>query len=278
MTHSVSPNSQWNDERGRQWLAHVQQMESTLNHVDAALLDALQIQSHQAIAEIGCGGGGTSLFLADNAPKNCHITGYDISPELVDFAQSRFDGRDNISFALADIGRASPPAEKFDRIFSRFGIMFFDDPPTAFANIRQFLKPDGRFAFAFWAAPQDNIWLSGPKQHLSDMIDFPAAMPDAPGPFRYANADILHDLMADAGFADIQLTQWQGKLPVGGGMTAEQAANFALSAFSAFSNWYGAASTEQQDKARHSLTTYYQNHLHNDIVMMHAKVHIMTGK
>ena len=42
------------------------------------------------------------------------------------------------------------PGGAFDVAISQFGVMFFDEPETAFANIRRQLVSGGRLAFACW--------------------------------------------------------------------------------------------------------------------------------
>jgi SAM-dependent methyltransferase len=41
----------------------------------------------------------------------------------------------------------------FDAVISRFGVMFFDDPEAAFANLAPALRPGGRLAFVRWQDP-----------------------------------------------------------------------------------------------------------------------------
>ena len=59
-------------------------------------------------------------------------------------------GADNVTFVLADAQTDSFPGAPFDAAISQFGVMFFDDPVAAFANIRAQLRPGGRLAFACW--------------------------------------------------------------------------------------------------------------------------------
>lgn len=281
-----SPNSAktWSDARGRQWLDNIAQMEATLAKADRALIDALQLDRPLRIADIGCGGGGTSLAIAAHAPAGSHITGYDISPDLIAHARQRAhpDQRPNqhnkLSFTTADMGQAEPPETAYDRLTSRFGIMFFKDPLASFRNIRRFLSPNGRFAFAFWAEPKANPWLSGAKEQLSDQIAFPDSDPDGPGAFRYADAAKFQALMETAGFCDIALGAWRGKLPVGGGVSPEKAAQFAFSAFSSLSDWHQNAEDSERRRAKDILTRYFQGFIRQGIVEMDAHIHIMTGR
>ena len=47
----------------------------------------------------------------------------------------------------------------FDRIISRFGVMFFDDPVAAFKNIRTSLKADGSLNFVCWTEIMQNEFI-----------------------------------------------------------------------------------------------------------------------
>ena len=80
------------------------------------------------------------------------VHGFDISPALIELARARKRSDERaIAFEIADMTTATAPEEPYDRLASRFGIMFFDDPPAAFANLVRWLAPGGRFAFAVWA-------------------------------------------------------------------------------------------------------------------------------
>jgi ubiquinone/menaquinone biosynthesis C-methylase UbiE len=57
-----------------------------------------------------------------------------------------------VRFQMADASRAELPERAFDILFSRFGVMFFDDPAAAFAHMRRTLRPGGRVAFVCWRA------------------------------------------------------------------------------------------------------------------------------
>ena len=56
---------------------------------------------------------------------------------------------------MADASRAEVPEGAFDILFSRFGVMFFDDPTGAFAHMRRALKPGGRVGAAGVGHPED---------------------------------------------------------------------------------------------------------------------------
>lgn len=112
---------------------------------------------------------------------------------------------------------------------------------------------------------------------VAEIIDLPPPDLDAPGPFRYGDADKLLGLLNRAGFADLQVRDWHRMLPIGGGLSAPEAANFALASFSSFGEMLASSGDEALHNARHLLTERFSQHQHKDIVHMDACVHIFTG-
>ncbi len=75
----------------------------------------------------GLSGGGTALEILRRAPPGSVVHGFDISPALIEVARRRaVPAQAAIAFEAADMARAVPP-EPYERLVSRFGIMFFDE-------------------------------------------------------------------------------------------------------------------------------------------------------
>jgi len=212
------------------------------------------------------------------APAGSIVHGFDISPTSIESARSRKPpGERAIAFEVADIATAAAPEVLYDRLASRFAIMFFDDPPAAFANLVRWLAPGGRFAFAVWGRPAENPWITSVREVAAEIIDMPPPDPEAPGPFRYAEADKLLTLLHRAGFGELEVRDWHGALAIGGGLPAAEAANFALAAFSSFGELLAEAGDEALNDARQSLTARFSRHQQEGSVRMDACVHIFTG-
>ncbi len=267
-------SADWQGERGEKWLGQLTGMEAMLAPVDAPLFAALGLDAAYRIAEIGCGGGGTASDLARFAPAGNVIHGFDISPALIEAAQKR---EPTVKFAVADMAKALPE-QPYDRLFSRFGVMFFDEPQAAFSNLFRWLKPGGQFAFAVWGPPADNEWIVAVRDIVASLVDIPRPDPEAPGPFRYAQEQKLIKLLQAAGFGDLKVSDWRGKLPVGGKLAASDAAVFALSSFSSFGELLAKAGPEKVSEAQRLLTARLAGIETAGSVLLGARVHIVTGK
>jgi SAM-dependent methyltransferase len=107
--------------------------------------------------------------------------------------------------------------EPVDGAFSRFGVMFFEGPVAAFANIRRALRPGGRVAFVCWRQLAENPWMTVPMAAVLPLLPAPPAAPapGAPGPFAFADRDRLFAILRDAGFGDISIEPFDAKVDWG---------------------------------------------------------------
>jgi len=268
----------WTAALAEKWRAQLAGMEAMLTPVDEPLIRALNLDARCRIADIGCGGGGTTLEILRRAPAGSVVHGFDISPVLIESARSRKRSDEHaVTFEIADMATAAAPEELYDRLVSRFGIMFFDDPLAAFVNLLRWLAPGGRFAFAVWGRPAENPWMTSVREVVAEIIDLAPPDPEAPGPFRYAETDKLRILLDRAGYGELDVGDWRGVLPIGGGLPAAEAANFALASFSSFGELLAEAGNEVLNDARQSLTARLSRHQQDGTVRMDACVHIFTG-
>jgi tocopherol O-methyltransferase len=100
------------------------------------------------VLDIGCGFGGSSLFLARN--YSTATTGITISPVQVEMA-NRAAARENIDakFLLMD-AEAMHFSQPFDLLWSIESISHYQDPRKFFASAARLLKPGGTFALTDW--------------------------------------------------------------------------------------------------------------------------------
>lgn len=269
------PPYDWASTRGAQWRDQLDGMEAMLAPVDRPLIEALALgDAPLRIAEIGCGGGATTRAIAEAAVPGSHVEGFDISPDLVEAAGRRSGGA--LSFTVADAGTYRP-AERFDRLTSRFGVMFFADPAAAFANLAQWLAPGGQLAFAVWGPGPEVSFMASVRAAIASVIDLPPAEPDVPGPCRYGDPGKLVALLEAAGLHDVVSTSWRGDLTVGGGMGPEAAANFLIASSSSAAPLADLAPA-LQEKARAALIERCAEYERDGVVVMPARVEIVTAR
>ena len=211
---SPRPNAQqtedWNDVIGRTWATLHERLDRQLGPIGRAAMAKAEFSPGRSVLDIGCGCGETSLEIAA-AIKPGVILGIDISEMLLKIAREAAEAASvaNVRFAEADAQVEALPHEVFDVLYSRFGVMFFDDPVAAFVNLRTALKPQGRLAFCCWRPPAENIWLSLPMRAVAHLLPpMPPADPDAPGPFAFADPERVSTILDDAGFADVVIEKF----------------------------------------------------------------------
>ena len=201
----------WNALKGGLWVDLQPRIDAMLAPFGERAMDALNLQPSEAVLEIGCGTGTTTLALAERVTASGEVVAADISHPMVQKAIARAAAIPEypISFAEADAQTHAFPADHFDAVYSRFGVMFFDDPVAAFANIRGALKPGGRLAYVCWADRKDNPWVRIPTGAAKAHVEIPPPPPDdAPGQFSMEREDRVRQILGDAGWSDVGLTRY----------------------------------------------------------------------
>ncbi len=216
---------------GDRWLAHYARFEGMIAPAGAGLLSAAAFAPGEQVLDIGCGAGATSLQVARLVAPGGSVTGLDISAALIATCRERAReaGLANIRFVVGDAASADLGGALFDRVVSRFGVMFFDHPYEAFRHLHGFLRPGGRLDFVCWAAPEDNPWTAPIRETAQRYAPAPPPPPRAPGPWALQEPDYVRDILGNAGFRDIGIDLWRGDQYVGGpGADPAMAAAFIL--------------------------------------------------
>ena len=221
----VGPNAEqsrhWNEVAGQAWVAQTERISAQIRPFGLHALARADLARGQRVLDVGCGGGETTIAISRIVSPTGAALGIDISRTLLDHARETAVrvGAVNVAFELADAQTAALPEGAFDRLFSRFGVMFFQDPVAAFTNLRRALRPNARLSFVCWRGMEDNLWMTVPLAALKKHVDVQRPSPNAPGPMAFADGDRTRDILERAGFAAVGLEVVNETINVGGGLT-----------------------------------------------------------
>ncbi len=270
----------WAGEMGSKWLASLDRFEDMIAPIGNALLARADFQPGERVLDIGSGGGATTLAIAGAVGPTGSVLGIDISPDLTKAATARAEraGVGNAGFLCADASIVSLAEAPYDRLFSRFGSMFFADPISAFTNLQGLMQTGGRIDLAVWAAPRDNLWMMEMMGVVRNYVDIPPAVPRTPGPFAFEDLDYLREILSGSGFGSLSIVAYEGLQPVGGhDASPSEAAQFALTSMAV-----GRVLEEQggdiRDRAERDLTELFTKHYaRGEGVMMVGKAWLVTA-
>ena len=176
----------WSGKGGDYWVVKQNEMDIMLNPLGEKALAKLDLKADSNVLDIGCGCGATTLEIAKKV-TNGIVTGLDISIPMLDQAksQSSIQGISNVDFRVFDVQVDQLDNEEYDNVYSRFGVMFFEDPYEAFKNIHASMKNGGKLSFVCWQDPTLNPWQSLSLQVIKEYLDMPSPPPRSPGPFAF---------------------------------------------------------------------------------------------
>ena len=213
----------WNGDTGQNWVTHDDLMEAMLQPIGHAVLDVLSPEPGASALDIGCGCGHQSLSLAERVGPEGSVTGIDISAPMLalarQLAQADATPRGAVSFLEADAQEHGFAEASFDCAFSRFGVMFFEDPYAAFSNIHRAMKAGARLGFCCWQPRAVNPFMTVPARAAMELLPPPPEMPPrSPGPFAFEEAEYIEDILSSAGFQHIDVSPMTVPLVFGRGL------------------------------------------------------------
>jgi SAM-dependent methyltransferase len=270
----------WAGEMGARWLASLDRFEGMIAPIGNALLAQADYKPGERVLDLGCGGGATTLAIAEAVGPDGAALGLDVAPMLVERARQRAaEAGSPARFICADAATATLDEPPFDRLFSRFGSMFFEAPIPAFTNLRGMLKPGARIDLAVWAAPRDNLWMMEVMGTVRQHIEIPPATPRAPGPFAFEDLTYMEEILTGAGFSGMEVNVYEGRQPVGGpGAAPEEAVDFVLSSM-AVGRMLDEAGPDIRAAARTDLINLFTaHHAPGEGVLMGCKVWLVTAR
>jgi ubiquinone/menaquinone biosynthesis C-methylase UbiE len=192
--------SQWS-ESAPYWEKHREIIRGMFVPITQALVEDAKITSGQFVLDVATGPGEPALSIAGLVGPEGKVLGVDPVPEMVEAARREANrrGLQNANFEVAFAGKLPFPANTFEAVVSRFGVMFFPSPVDSVREMLRVIKPGGRISMAVWHFAERNPFHYVLSQVMERYVDSPPPAPDSLEPFRFAAPGKLLAILSEAG-------------------------------------------------------------------------------
>jgi len=197
----------WNGAGGRAWVESQELLDHVLQPFEDLLVKVLSERTSRRVLDVGCGTGSTTLAIARQLGERGRCTGIDISEPMLIAARARAEReRTPADFLLADAQTHAFERASFDAIVSRFGVMFFDDPVQAFANLRGAAEEGARLWFVAWRSAGENAFMTTAERVAAPLLpNLPARRADEPGQFAFADRERVRGILEESGWSAVDI-------------------------------------------------------------------------
>lgn len=163
-----------------------------------ATLDRVALPDSAAVLDVACGTGALTRSIAARMGGIGFVAGTDLNNTMIDVANDEMPATAHeVRFEAADVAAQPFRDATFDVAFVQQGLQFFPDKHGALAEIHRVLKPGGQLILTCWRAVSP--FNQSLAEALEALID-PAAAEKARAPFSFRDADLIKDLLRNAGF------------------------------------------------------------------------------
>lgn len=187
----------WNGRSGDAWTQAQGLLDDLFRPLEDLLIAPL---TGGDVLDVGCGTGSTTHAAARRLG---HCTGIDVSARMIEAARARGGPA---SYLVADAQEHPFVPASFDLVMSRFGVMFFDDPMRAFANLRRAARDGAGLRCVVWRSAADNPFMTTAERAAAPLLPrLPARRPDGPGQFAFADPDRVRAILTAGGWGGVGL-------------------------------------------------------------------------
>lgn len=205
--HVGEQTALWNGAAGRAWVDAQPLLDQVLRPFEDLLVNSISAESSARMLDVGCGTGSVTLAIARKLGQNGRATGIDISEPMLTLARARAEReRHPPAFVLGNAESFAFEPASFDAIVSRFGVMFFDEPVQAFANLKRAAEQGARLQFVAWRSAADNPFMTTAERVAAPLLpSLPARREDQPGQFAFGKRDRVHRILQNSGWSEIDI-------------------------------------------------------------------------
>ena len=203
---NVEQSEYWNEKSGPKWVKNEDALNERLSILTNELFSRANIKAPDKVLDIGCGGGDTTFQVSKLLANGGHVVGADISQTLLNHAKSKFSNIDSMEFVHCDAQNYSFDENYFDKVMSRFGVMFFENPSEAFKNILGSMQTNGSINFVCWTNMMENEFITAGMDIITKYTQkvLPEVTKD-PGPFAFSDREYINGVLKSAGFKNINI-------------------------------------------------------------------------
>ncbi|MET3441526.1 SAM-dependent methyltransferase [Variovorax paradoxus] len=197
----------WNGPAGRAWVDAQESLDRLFALFENLLVNEARTASARRVLDVGCGTGATTLAIARALGAEGRCVGADISEPMIAAARARAQREGSPArFVCADVQSHAFEPVSFDLIVSRFGVMFFDSPVQAFANLRHAVADGGALRAIAWRSAAENPFMTTAERAAAPLLpNLPARKPGAPGQFAFADRHRVSSILEESGWAGIDI-------------------------------------------------------------------------
>ena len=156
-------------------------------------LAQLAVGRHEAVLEVGFGGGGLLAMLTKATEGR--VIGVDVSRAMLARARRRFRRVSQVAVYQASVEALPLEDASVDKACSVNNLYFWPDPAAGMAELARVVRPGGRLAVAFEPPEELRKW------------------PGHRHGFRLFQEEEVRRLMEGAGFTDIHRAEGRGRKP-----------------------------------------------------------------
>lgn len=191
------------------WMRRDELLRRGAEPVTRRMLELAGITTGHQVLDIASGTGEPSISAALLTGSSGKVIGTDLTEEMLAYAREKAGqaGVSNIEFRCVDGETLDLPANTFDAVTIRWGLMFMPEPVACLQQAHGVMKETARIVIACWSAPDKNPFVGLLMQSLGEYMDIPKPPAGTPGIFALADSERLHATIAAAGFVDITLEE-----------------------------------------------------------------------
>lgn len=171
------------------------------------VLEAADVRHGNTVLDVACGTGVLAREAAARVNPSGSVVGVDINEGMLAVAREKAP---HISWRVGPAESLPFETDSFDRVVSQFGLMFFEDPPEAIAEMGRVLRPGGAITVAVWDSLEATPGYAAVAEVLDELFG-PEAAQSIRAPYALGDKHKLAELFATAGMENVSIQTVTGK-------------------------------------------------------------------